>query len=119
MGIGCRFPGASSPEEYWQLLADGTSGISRVPADRWDADELYHPIVGFPGAMVAKEGGFLASVDQFDPDPFGIPAREAQLMDPQQRLLIEVAFEALQDAGINPQEQTTRTGRFHLPTAER
>jgi 3-oxoacyl-(acyl-carrier-protein) synthase len=114
IGMGCRLPGASTPEEYWQLLATGSSGITRVPADRWDADELYHPTVGFPGTMVAKQGGFLTSVDDFDPDPFGIPAREAQLMDPQQRLLLEVGFEALQDAGINSQEQSARTGKFRL-----
>ena len=109
-GMGCRLPGAANPEEYWQLLSAGASGITQVPGDRWDADELYHPTVGFPGTMVAKQGGFLTSVDDFDPDPFGIPAREAQLMDPQQRLLLEVGSEALQDAGINSQAQTSRTG---------
>ena len=43
IGMGCRFPGADSPLEYWQLLRDGRDAIIEVPKDRWDIDAYYDP----------------------------------------------------------------------------
>ena len=100
IGIGCRFPHARTPGEFWRLLCDGGDAISTVPADRWDADAFYDADPAAPGKMNSKRGGFIEGIDQFDADFFGIPAREADLMDPQQRLLLEVAWEAIEDAGI-------------------
>ena len=50
--------------------------------------------------MSSKWGGFLPDVAGFDADYFGISPREAEAMDPQQRLMLEVAYEALEHAGI-------------------
>ena len=42
VGMGCRLPGGvNNPDEYWQLLQEGRSGIVRVPSERWDADAFY------------------------------------------------------------------------------
>ena len=102
VGMGCRFPGAESPEAFWQLLHDGVDAIREVPSDRWDVDAVYDPEPGTPGKMSTRWGGFLDQVDQFDPRFFGISPREASRMDPQQRLLLEVAWEALENAGQAP-----------------
>jgi acyl transferase domain-containing protein/acyl carrier protein len=102
VGIGCRFPGASNLQEYWHLLRNGIDAISEVPADRWDIEKFYHPKPGTPGKMNTRYGGFIDQVDKFDPDFFGISPREAERMDPQQRLVLEVAWEALENAGIPP-----------------
>jgi phthiocerol/phenolphthiocerol synthesis type-I polyketide synthase D len=103
VGIGCRFPGgASGPDGYWNFLANAGDGISEIPPDRWDADEYYDPDQFAPGRMSSKWGGFLPDVAGFDADFFGISPREAEAMDPQQRLMLEVAFEALEHAGIAP-----------------
>ncbi|WP_437786888.1 type I polyketide synthase [Sorangium sp. So ce1097] len=100
IGIGCRFPGgASEPEAYWRLLRDGVDAIREVPPDRWDVDAYYHPDPRAPGKMNTRWGGFLERVDGFDPYFFGISPRECVAMDPQQRLFLEVAWEALEDAG--------------------
>ncbi len=113
VGIGCRFPGAASPSAYWRLLCDGVDAIGTVPADRWDADAWYDPDPAAPGKMTSRSGGFLSEIDQFDPEFFGIAPREAELMDPQQRLLLEVAWEALEDAAIDPATLAgTSTGVF-------
>lgn len=100
VGIGCRFPRANTAQEYWQLLCDGKSAIQEVPPHRWQVDGLYHPDGTHPGKMVSRWGGFITDVDQFDWRTFRIPPREAKYIDPQHRLLLELAREALEDAGI-------------------
>ena len=112
VGIGCRFPGdVTGPESFWDLLVEGRSAISRIPADRWDADAFYHPDRLTPGRMTTKWGGFVPDIAGFDAEFFGITPREAAAMDPQQRMLLEVAWEALEHAGIPPDSLGgTRTG---------
>ena len=101
VGIGCRFPGdVAGPESFWRLLVNGEDGITEVPADRWDVDAFYDPDPSAPGRMTTRWGGFLSDVDGFDADFFGITPREATAMDPQHRILLEVAWEALEHAGI-------------------
>jgi phthiocerol/phenolphthiocerol synthesis type-I polyketide synthase D len=116
VGMGCRFPGGvNSPAEYWQLLDDGVSGIVRVPAERWDADDFYSEDHTRLGTICSREGGFLTSWQpkEFDAEYFGISPREAAAMDPQQRLLLEVASEAMENAGITaPKVRNTQTGIF-------
>jgi len=105
VGIGARLPGGvDNAGDFWQFLVDGANGVIRVPADRWDADEFYSPDYTVPGTICNREGGFLTSwqPDEFDAEFFSIAPREAAGMDPQQRLLLEVAWEALEDACINP-----------------
>ena len=100
VGLGCRFPGASGPEAYWNVLRDGVDAISEIPADRWNIDDYYDADPDKPGRMYVRHGGFIRDVDRFDARFFGITPREAETMDPQQRLLMEVAWEALEHAGI-------------------
>ena len=102
VGLGCRFPGATNPESFWQLLRDGVDAIVEVPAERWDIDALYDPNPKTPGKTSTRWGGFIGEADQFDAAFFGISPGEAERMDPQQRLLLEVAWEALEDAGLAP-----------------
>ena len=102
VGIGCRFPGASSPVELWHLLREGFDAIREVPPERWNADQFYDPDPSIPGKANTRWGGFLAGMDLFDAGFFGISPREADFMDPQQRLLLEVAWETFEDAAIDP-----------------
>ena len=96
IGIGCRFPGANGPAEFWRLLRDGVDGVGPIPASRWDSEALL-------GLDIPRRGGFLEQVDQFDADFFGISPREAVFVDPQHRLLLEVAWEAIEDGGQVPE----------------
>ena len=103
VGMGCRFPGnVHEPGELWNFLLARGDGISEVPADRWSLDRFYDPDPDMPGRMYTRSGGFLRdSLWDFDPEFFGISAREASIMDPQQRLLLEVTQEAMDDAGVS------------------
>ena len=103
VGLGCRLPGGvNDPEAYWSLLQNGVDAISEVPADRWSVGEYFDPNPAATGKTYSRWGGFMDQVDHFDAEFFGISPREAVHMDPQQRILLEVAWEALEDAGIAP-----------------
>ena len=93
IGLACRFPGAASPDKFWRLLHEGEDAITSAPPDRWR-----------PGGLGAagRFGGFLHGIDRFDAAFFGISPREAPHVDPRQRLVLELAWEALEDAGIPP-----------------
>ncbi|NJO05777.1 MAG: type I polyketide synthase [Chloroflexaceae bacterium] len=114
VGIGCRFPGgANTPEAFWQLILNGIDAISEIPADRWDSDALYDPDPTAPSKISTRQGGFLPAIDRFDAAFFGISPREAACMDPHHRLFLEVAWEALEDAGLTrTQLAGSRTGVF-------
>ena len=101
VGIGCRFPGGvNDTEAFWKLLMDGREAVSDIPLDRWNVERFYDAEPGIVGKSVAKRGGFIEGIDQFDPQFFGISPREASYIDPQQRLLLETTWEAIEDAGI-------------------
>ncbi|MFN6563915.1 MAG: type I polyketide synthase [Nostoc sp. ChiSLP01] len=109
IGIGCRFPQASSPEAFWHLLVNSVDAITEMPASRWELDPNTEKL----DKTNTRWGGFLEQVDEFDAKFFGISAREAATIDPQQRLLLEVTWEALEDAGQIPQPlASTPTGVF-------
>ncbi|OLF07340.1 hypothetical protein BLA60_27600 [Actinophytocola xinjiangensis] len=88
IGMACRLPGAADPAQLWELLASGVDATSTPPPDR--------------SGLTRGRAGFLTAVDQFDPAFFAISPREAAAMDPQQRLALELAWEALERAGIVP-----------------
>ena len=105
VGIGCRLPGgANDPDGFWRILRDKVDTIGDVPPDRWDVDAYHDPSGKRPGSITARRGAFVHGMDQFDPTFFGISPREATRIDPQHRMLLEVAWEAMEDAGKIPSE---------------
>ncbi len=102
VGMGCRFAGGvSDPDGLWRLIDAGRDAVTPFPADR-----------GWPEEFTG-EGAFLSDPAWFDAGFFGIGPREALSMDPQQRLMLEISWEAIERAGIDPASlRGSRTGVF-------
>ncbi len=99
IGVGLHFPGATTLDMFWDTLAGGKSCITVVPSQRWDSTKYF----GDPRKEKNKSnciwGGFIEDIDAFDASFFNISRREAELMDPQQRIALELAWQAMEDAG--------------------
>ncbi|MFF6835872.1 type I polyketide synthase [Streptomyces sp. NPDC012438] len=96
IGMSCRFPGVQNPADFWRLLYDGGTTVGTFPRSRAaDASHGSHP-----DAATLDAGSFLESVAGFDAGFFGVGPEEAAAMDPVQRLGLELAWEAVEDAGI-------------------
>ena len=113
IGMACRFPGAPDISAFWRLLEAGGNAVSEgIPGSgigRWG--------LLFPDDTVQSEGcrfgAFVDDIDQFDDAFFRISPVEAELLDPQQRMMLETSWEALEDAGIDPEGlRESRTGVY-------
>ena len=103
VGASCRLPGGvKSLDALWTVLEGGLDATREIPHDRWDVDAHYDPDPKAPNKMYTNRGGFLDDIADFDAAHFGISPGEAVEMDPQQRLILEVGWEALEDAGLDP-----------------
>ena len=103
VGLGIRAPGGvHDADSFANLLWGGVDAITPIPPDRWSLDAWYDAGQETPGKMTTRFGGFLADVQRFDAEFFGIAPVEAASMDPQQRLVLQLAWEALENAGHAP-----------------
>ncbi|MFF1678394.1 beta-ketoacyl synthase N-terminal-like domain-containing protein [Streptomyces sp. NPDC058256] len=101
IGMACRLPGASGPDELWGLLRDGRHSIRDTPRERFDADALHSPDPR-QGRIAGRRASYVEDIAAFDADFFDMSATEAAELDPQQRLLLMTAWEAMEDAGQRP-----------------
>ncbi|GAA1564031.1 phthiocerol type I polyketide synthase PpsA [Actinomadura kijaniata] len=103
VGMSCRFsPDLSSPDELWSFLAEGRHSVGQMPDKRWEPYASSSPQATAIMRQTTRLGSFLDDIEGFDADFFGISPREADFLDPQQRIILELAWEALANAGIPP-----------------
>ncbi|KAI0389474.1 hypothetical protein F5Y17DRAFT_472905 [Xylariaceae sp. FL0594] len=103
VGMACRFPQASTVDEFWRLLTAGKTTVGKVPAERFETTHVRRQ-----PKLDTYWGSFISQCDVFDHLFFGISGREAKSMDPQQRLALQVAYEALESSGYHSLSEADR-----------
>ena len=100
VGLATRFPGdMNTPDETWQALLEGRSGITDLPEGRW-VEFLDEPRIAERVAKARTRGGYLSDIKGFDAEFFALSKMEADNIDPQQRMALELTWEALENARI-------------------
>ncbi|MFH8884137.1 aminotransferase class I/II-fold pyridoxal phosphate-dependent enzyme [Streptomyces californicus] len=97
--MACRFPGALNVNQYWRLLTAPRAQFGTVPDTRWRRAALFSDDPRDASAAYTDTMALLPDVGHFDAEHYGVPPRRARSLDPQHRLLIDLAREAIQDAG--------------------
>lgn len=111
IGMSCRFPGSvASPADYWQLLREGRSGLSKFSDKELRAAGQKESAFG--RADYVRVGAVLDDIEHFDAAFFGMQAKDVEAMDPQHRLLLQGVWEALEDAGYGAPEHRGEVGLF-------
>ncbi|QHC23521.1 type I polyketide synthase [Streptomyces sp. GS7] len=101
VGVACRLPGGINDlDGLWTALVEGRDLIGEFPPERFDPGQWLDPVSWRPAKSYTLAGGYLDDIHHFDAGYFGMSPREAGRTDPQQRLFLEMAVEALDDAGI-------------------
>ncbi|WP_433323793.1 SDR family NAD(P)-dependent oxidoreductase [Spirillospora sp. CA-294931] len=96
-GLACRFPGAPDADTFWELLAEGREGLTRLTDDQLAERGVPRGLRRDPSYVPVA--GLIEGQELFDPEPFGLADAEAALLDPQHRLFLECAWRALERAG--------------------
>ncbi|MFM8983158.1 MAG: type I polyketide synthase, partial [Spartobacteria bacterium] len=99
VGMSHRLPGGNSGR-FWDRLVAGEDLVTEVEEGRWAKSKFLHPRKSEPASSYTFAAGSVSDAWKFDAGFFGISPREAAQMDPQQRLLMHLAWEALEDAGM-------------------
>jgi acyl transferase domain-containing protein/NADPH:quinone reductase-like Zn-dependent oxidoreductase/acyl carrier protein/short-subunit dehydrogenase len=100
VGYSCRLPKAADPDAFWSVLERGDCVVGEIQPGRWARNRFGHSGRQVAGKSYTWRAGQIDDPFGFDPTFFGISPREALQIDPQQRLLLQVAWEALEHAGI-------------------
>ena len=110
IGMAGRFPGARNVDMFWQNLRDGVESISFFTEEELQAAGVDPALLGNPNYVKAR--GIIEDVELFDASFFGFNPREAEILDPQHRVFLECAWEALENAGYDPESYGGSIGIF-------
>ncbi len=113
IGIGMHMPKSDNEEEFWNILKEGKCVVSNVPKDRWNVEDYKNYDKDYPDF-----GAFINDIWSFDSAFFHLSPREADQMDPQQRIFLQSSWEAIEDAGYNPEKLAGSNTSVYVGTVE-
>ncbi len=102
IGMAAHLPGAPGIDSYWANLQGGVESIRPLSQDDLIAAGEAAHLMNRPDYVPAA--AILEGFETFDAEFFGLSPKEAAIMDPQHRQFLEVAWEALENAGHPPQK---------------
>jgi polyketide synthase PksL len=116
IGMAGIYPKAANLQEFWDNLAAGRDCTETIPAERWCAKAHFEPDrarAARTGKSYGTKGGFIANLHQFDPMFFSLSLAEAIYMHPKERLFMQIAWNAIEDAGYTVKRlENERVGVF-------
>jgi len=104
IGMSCRFSQIDNLEDFWNVLSNGKSVISKIPNDRWNHDEYFDPNPDTPLKTNQNSGALLKDINHFDPYFFHVSPKEAIEMSPSQKLMMELAWESYENSSLTKDE---------------
>lgn len=110
VAVAGKFPGTKDIESFWQNLRDGVESISWLTDEELIKSGVSLDLLNNPNYV--KSSAVLSDIELFDANFFGYSAKEAELIDPQQRLFLELAWEATEKAGYDPQTYSGLIGVY-------
>jgi acyl transferase domain-containing protein len=103
VGLACTFPGSESADAFWHNIINRRQMITEAPAHR--CPPLYYdPQQDRVDRFYANRGGFIDEYARFDPLRFGVMPLAASGAEPDQLIALQVASDALADAGYHRRE---------------
>lgn len=112
VGIGCLFPGANNPEEFWKSLMSGIDVTSELTEEEMGRDMslYYHPELGTPDKISYTKNGYLRKIS-FDPYGYRVHPEKLIALDRIFHCSLYAAKEALKDSGyFHDEELLNKTG---------
>ena len=110
IGMAGKFPGAGNINEFWENIKSGVESVAFYTDEELLANGINQQTLNNPSYV--KANAFLNGKDLFDAEFFNYRPEEAKLMDPQMRLFHQCVWEALEDAGCNPNDSKNKIGLF-------
>jgi len=100
IGMAGRFPGSRDKDQFWRNIRDGVESIRFFTDEELESLGVDFELVRDPNYV--RAGALLDDIETFDARLFDINPREAELMDPQHRIMLECSWEAIENAGYDP-----------------
>ncbi len=110
VGLAGRFPGARDLDDFWNNVRSGTDVLETFSDADLDAAGVIPAVRSNP--QFVRRGTVLEGAELFDAGFFGLAPREAQIIDPQHRIFLECAWEALEHAGLSPDDREKSIGVY-------
>jgi acyl transferase domain-containing protein/phosphopantetheinyl transferase (holo-ACP synthase) len=99
IGMACVFPKADNVQKYWENIVTKVDGISDPPQDR-KMDEIFDSDSSENDAVYCQRGGYIETLPDFNALKHGIMPVAIDGAEPEHFLALQVANDALMDAGF-------------------
>lgn len=109
VGIACRYPDASSPDELWENVLAGRRAFRRIPDERMRLEDYWSADPAAPDRFYARKAAVIEGFE-FDRVKYKIAGSTFRTTDMTHWLALDTAARAMEDAGFPDGEGLPRAG---------